>query len=87
MHYDFDQFPGFINVLNDKAKNSGLQGRVQGVVGSMDDLDFRPEEFDLIWSEGAIDNIGFEKGLHYWRDFLKPGLSMGNAFTDSIDET
>ena len=32
---------------------------------------YQKEEFDLIWSEGAIDNIGFEKGLNYWNGFLK----------------
>ena len=36
-----------------------------------DSLSFQKEEFDLIWSEGAIDNIGFEKGLTYWNGFLK----------------
>ena len=41
------------------------------MVGSMDDLSFQKEEFDLIWSEGAIDNIGFEKGLNDWNGFLK----------------
>ena len=25
----------------------------------------------MIWSEGAIDNIGFEKGINYWKGFLK----------------
>ncbi len=34
---------------------------------------FNDEEFDLIWSEGAIYNIGFEKGLNYWNRFLKRG--------------
>jgi len=33
-------------------------------------LDLIKEEFDLIWSEGAIDSIGFEKGLNYWNGFL-----------------
>jgi hypothetical protein len=37
----------------------------------MENLPFQKEEFDLIWSEGAIDNIGFEKGLNYWNGFLK----------------
>ena len=37
----------------------------------MDNLSFQKDEFDLIWSEGAIDNIGFEKGLNYWISFLK----------------
>ena len=37
----------------------------------MDNLPFQNEEFDVIWSEGAIANIGFEKGLNYWKGFLK----------------
>jgi SAM-dependent methyltransferase len=37
----------------------------------MDDLRFADEDFDLIWSEGAIYNIGFEKGITDWRRFLK----------------
>jgi SAM-dependent methyltransferase len=39
----------------------------------MDDLPFKNEEFDVIWSEGAIYNIGFEKGVTDWRHYLKPG--------------
>jgi len=66
-----DLFPDFISVFNDNAKKLNFHERVHGVIGSMDDLSFRKEEFDLIWSEGAIDNIGFEKGLYYWNGFLK----------------
>lgn len=66
-----DQFPEFINRLNDNAEKLNLQERVHGIVGSIDDLPFQKGEFDLIWSEGAIDNIGFEKGLAYWNHFLK----------------
>jgi hypothetical protein len=40
-----------------------LQDRVKGIVGSMENLSFQKEEFDLIWSEGAIAGIGFEKGI------------------------
>jgi len=39
----------------------------------MDDLPFNKGEFDLIWSEGAIYNMGFENGLKKWKDFLKVG--------------
>ena len=39
----------------------------------MDNLPFREEELDLIWSEGAIYNIGFERGLNEWRKYLKTG--------------
>ncbi len=50
-----------------------LQYRVKGIVRSMEDLPFRNEELDLIWSEGAIYNIGFERGISEWHKFLKPG--------------
>lgn len=44
------------------------------------------EELDLIWSEGAIYNIGFEYGLNLWRSFLKKGgyiaVSEVSWFTD-----
>lgn len=66
-----DLFPDFVNILNDNAKKHNLEGRVEGIVGSMDNLPFGEEKFDLIWSEGAIDNIGFEKGLTHWHRFLK----------------
>ncbi|GBR76795.1 SAM-dependent methyltransferases [Candidatus Termititenax persephonae] len=66
-----DLFPGSIDKLNVNAEKLGLQNRVKGVAGSMDNLPFQNDEFELIWSEGAIANIGFEKGLNYWKDFLK----------------
>jgi SAM-dependent methyltransferase len=61
----------FISVLNDNVKKFNLQERVNGIVGSMENISFPKEEFDLIWSEGAIDSIGFEKGITYWNGFLK----------------
>lgn len=66
-----DLYAGSIDKLNITSKKLGLQNRVQGIIGSMDDLPFQKEELDLIWSEGAIANIGFEKGLNYWKGFLK----------------
>jgi len=68
-----DLYPGFINVFNENAKKLNLQERVTGIVGAMENLSFPKEEFDLIWSEGAIDHIGFAKGLNYWHGFLKKG--------------
>ena len=68
-----DLFPTFINQLNSNANKLNLQERVKGIVGSMDDLPFQQEEIDLIWSEGAIYNIGFERGLSEWRKFIKTG--------------
>lgn len=68
-----DLFPGFIELFNQNAQEAGLNERVKGLVGSMDNLPFEKEELDLIWSEGAIYNIGFKRGLEEWRKFLKTG--------------
>ncbi|MCK9641327.1 MAG: class I SAM-dependent methyltransferase [Prolixibacteraceae bacterium] len=68
-----DLFPNFIELFNANAEKLNLQNRVQGIVCSMNNLPFQKEELDLIWSEGAIYNIGFERGLNEWRKFLKVG--------------
>jgi ubiquinone/menaquinone biosynthesis C-methylase UbiE len=68
-----DVCPDFINQFNQKAQIKNLQNRVKGVVGNMNNLPFQEKELDLIWSEGAIYNIGFERGLNEWRKFLKQG--------------
>ncbi|MDD3039537.1 class I SAM-dependent methyltransferase [Bacteroides sp.] len=69
-----DLFPDFIDLFNRNAYTLGLSHRVKGVVGSMEDaLPFERESLDLIWSEGAIYNIGFEQGLRRWREYLKQG--------------
>ncbi|MBN2683076.1 MAG: class I SAM-dependent methyltransferase [Bacteroidales bacterium] len=66
-----DLFPDFIEIFNQNASKLRLNDRVKGLVGSMDNLAFEIGTLDLIWSEGAIYNIGFEKGLNEWRKFLK----------------
>ena len=58
-----DLFPIFIDLFNANASKLGLNDRVKGIIGSMENLPLAEEELDLIWSEGAIYNIGFERGL------------------------
>lgn len=81
-----DLFPKFIDLFNRNVVRFNLQDRVSGTVASMDNLPFQKEAFDLIWSEGAIYNIGFERGLKEWRKFLKTGgyiaVSEASWFTD-----
>ncbi len=81
-----DLYAGSIDKLNVRAGKLGLQNRVKGIVGSMDNLPFQNDEFDLIWSEGAIANTGFEKGLNYWKGFLKKdgyvAVTYESWFTD-----
>jgi len=85
-----DLFPAFIDLFNANARSLGLDDRVKGIAGSMDDIPFEEGELDLIWSEGAIYNIGFEKGLRYWHKFLKPGgfvaVTEASWFTEERPE-
>ncbi len=89
-----DLFPVFIELFNSNADKLHLQDRINGIVGSMDSLPFQYEKLDLIWSEGAIYNVGFEHGLNEWRMFLKTGgyvaVSEASWFTEErpveIDE-
>jgi SAM-dependent methyltransferase len=82
-----DLFPLFIDIFNKNAADLGLADRVKGITGSMDKLPFSKNQLDLIWFEGAIYNIGFERGLKEWRSFLKPGgyiaVSEASWFTSS----
>ncbi len=66
-----DIWQDFIDKLNRKANSENLQHRVKGIVGSMENLPFKENELDLIWAEGSIYNIPFERGLQEWRKFLK----------------
>ena len=68
-----DFLQDFLDVLENRAKAEGLSGKISTLCRSMDDLPFSDGEFDAIWSEGAIYNIGFEKGLRDWRRYLKTG--------------
>lgn len=81
-----DFFSDFIDKFNLNATKLNLQDRVKGIVGSMDNLPFQKESLDLIWSEGAIYNIGVERGINEWRDYLKPGgyiaVSESSWFTE-----
>ncbi len=68
-----DFLPAFLERLEARAAQAGVSKRVTTLAASMDQLPFAAASLDAIWSEGAIYNIGFEAGLRYWRQFLKPG--------------
>jgi SAM-dependent methyltransferase len=57
-------------------KQRGLNKRVKAIKSSIFDMDFPEGTFDIIWSEGSIYAIGFERGLKEWKRFLKPGGFM-----------
>ncbi len=67
-----DNHGPFIETLNQSAASQGLSHRVKGQVADMFKMPFAAESFDLIWSEGAIYIIGFQRGLKEWKQLLKP---------------
>lgn len=85
-----DLFSYFVDLFNRNAEQFNLQQKMKGIVGSMDNLPFKDEELDLIWSEGAIYNIGFERGLNEWKRYLKKGayvaVTDASWFTESQPE-
>jgi len=61
-----------LNLLRRKIKEMGLNNQVSVIKDSIFTMDFPEECFDIIWAEGSIFVIGFEKSLKKWNRFLKP---------------
>jgi SAM-dependent methyltransferase len=59
-----------------KIAEAGLNKRVQALNCSLLHMGFLDESFNIIWSEGSIYAIGFERGLQEWNRFLRPGGFM-----------
>ncbi len=68
-----DFLPPFLTELRARCAAASVARRVTPIEASMDALPFADGRFDLLWSEGAIYNMGFENGVKSWRRFLKPG--------------
>lgn len=68
-----DLFQDFLDVLDDSAKAQGLSDQITTHLGSMEALPFAEGHFDVIWAEGSIYNMGFERGVRDLRPFLKSG--------------
>ena len=73
----FDLLPPFLAQVDERAREAGLTERITTAQGLMTELDrFEDAAFDLVWSEGAIYIIGFEKGLRAWQRLLAPGGTL-----------
>lgn len=60
----------------------GLSSRIRALVGDMADSGLSAGSFDLIWSEGALYNLGLRKALDICHGLLRPGGYI--AFTEPI---
>ncbi len=68
---DIDQWA--LDELARRAEEEGLSDRIEAIHGSMFDMDFSDESFDIIWAEGSMHVLGFERALGAWRRFIRPG--------------
>jgi ubiquinone/menaquinone biosynthesis C-methylase UbiE len=71
---DFHQ--PFLDELVRRAKEANVEAQIQARKLSMFEMDFEREQFDLVWSEGAIYIMGFKLGFKTCHPFLKPGGYM-----------
>jgi ubiquinone/menaquinone biosynthesis C-methylase UbiE len=62
----------FLEQLNESIKEEKLKDRVIAVNQSMLEIKYPEESFDILWAEGSIFIIGFEKGLSEWKKYIKP---------------
>lgn len=72
-----DMHQPYLDVLADRIEKAGLSDRVKTKKGSMSDLDFPEESFDIIWAEGSIYIMGFEQGLRMWQRYLRAQGFLG----------
>jgi SAM-dependent methyltransferase len=63
----------FLRELRARAHAEGLGTRVHPVNADMGRPPLPSGSFDVVWSEGALYSIGFDRGLRVARDQLKPG--------------
>ena len=68
-----DLIPDMIARVKAAAARAGVADRLETLGLDMNEMDFPQASFDVIWSEGAIYLIGFQKGLAKVKELVKPG--------------
>jgi ubiquinone/menaquinone biosynthesis C-methylase UbiE len=73
-------------LLQRRIKEQNLSHRFAIKKVSMLDLHLLGESFDIIWAEGSIYAVGFEKGIRDWKQFLtKDGFLVLHDENDRVD--
>jgi SAM-dependent methyltransferase len=68
-----DMYAPFIERLGYEMHLRNLEKQITIMQADMNSLPFRPGSFDVIWSEGAIYNMGFDNGLSSLKPLLRDG--------------
>ena len=81
----------FLDELENRAKQRGLEHLVETIECDMKSLDWKPESIDLLWSEGAAYNLTFKGALKAWRPLMAPNgiavISEIGYFTSEVPES
>ena len=72
-----DNHQPFLDKVDADARTLGLSRHIETLNRDMNAMDFAPASFDVIWSEGALYQMGFENGLQACRPLLKKGGAIG----------
>jgi len=73
-------------LLQRRIKEQGLSHRFSIKSVSMLDLHHLGETFDIIWAEGSIYAVGFERGIRDWKQLLnKDGFLVVHDENDRVD--
>ncbi len=68
-----DNCQSYLDELSERARHAGLSNRITTRLESMTEFPIAEPPVDLIWAEGSIYVIGFERGLREWRRLLEDG--------------
>lgn len=71
-----DTYEPYLPRVLERAAAAGLP-RPETLAASMESLPFAPASFDLIWGEGSLYSIGFDRALARLVPLLKPGAWLG----------
>ena len=81
----------FLDELEDRSKQQGLEHLVETINCDMGNLDWEPGTIDLLWSEGAAYILTFEGALNAWRPLMAANgvavISEMNYFTSEVPES
>jgi SAM-dependent methyltransferase len=71
-----DLAPAVVAEVERRARAAGLADRIATRRESLDAVALPDASFDLVWSEGALYTVGFEKALRALRRLLRPGGAL-----------
>ncbi len=77
-----DNYQPFIESLQKRVESKKLSHKITCLVGDMGALPFLSDQFDIIWAEGSMFIIGFQKALKEWKKHIKKGGFL--AFSDCV---